>query len=99
LRTAGNVRDTHGQFAKASAESQISVVCYGWQNPWWAMRRNERHELEPIFEEQMAMRSQDLPELYCSTGAIWWAQTGTLRRTKTFHLENRTGWEIPWQRH
>jgi CMP-N-acetylneuraminic acid synthetase len=73
-------------------------VKYGWQNPWWAMRRNDRGELEPLFREQISSRSQDQPELFCPTGAIWWARTATLRRTQTFHLENRTGWEIPWKR-
>jgi CMP-N-acetylneuraminic acid synthetase len=97
LRTAADVSDSFRQFEKIGAESQISVVRYGWQNPWWAMRRNERHELEPVFKE-MTARSQDLPELFCPTGAIWWAKTAALRRTKTFHMENRTGWEIPWQR-
>jgi N-acylneuraminate cytidylyltransferase len=62
------------------------------------MRRNERNELLPLFREQMVARSQDLPELYCPTGAIWWAQAASLRRTKTFHSEKRTGWEISWQR-
>jgi pseudaminic acid cytidylyltransferase len=98
LRTAADVTDSHKQFEKTGAESQISVVRYGWQNPWWAMHLNERHELEPVFKEQMAARSQDLPELYCPTGAIWWARTRVLRQTKTFHLESRTGWEIPSQR-
>ena len=98
LRTAGDVIESYRQFKETGARSQISVVRYGWLNPWWAMRRNERHELEPIFREQMAARGQDLPELVCPTGAIWWAQAGALRREKTFHLQNRTGWEIPWQR-
>jgi pseudaminic acid cytidylyltransferase len=98
LRTASDICDSHRQFERTNAQSQISVVRYGWQNPWWAMRRNDLHELEPVFKEQMTTRSQDLPELFCPTGAVWWARTGTLRRTKTFHLENRTGWEIPWQR-
>jgi pseudaminic acid cytidylyltransferase len=98
LRTAGDVKESYKQFEQTGAASQISVVRYGWQNPWWAMRRNERNELEPIFEEQMTVRSQDLPELVCPSGAVWWARTGALRHAKTFHLENRTGWEIPWQR-
>jgi pseudaminic acid cytidylyltransferase len=98
LRTARDVRDSYEQFEKTGAESQISVVRYGWQNPWWAMRRNERQQLEPVFEAKLNVRSQDLPELFCPTGAIWWARAETLRRTKTFHLDNRTGWEIPWQR-
>lgn len=98
LRTAGDIHNSYSQFEKTSAESQISVVRYGWQNPWWAMRRNELHELKPIFQEQMTARSQDLAELFCPTGAIWWARTEILRRVKTFYLENTTGWEIPWQR-
>jgi pseudaminic acid cytidylyltransferase len=98
LRTAADVRDSYRQFETTCAESQISVVRYGWQNPWWAMRQNERFELEPVFKEQGTARSQDLPDLYCPTGAIWWARTVVLRQTKTFHVERRTGWEIPWQR-
>lgn len=98
LRTSSDVIDSYKQFEKTETESQISVVRYGWQNPWWATRRNERHELEPLFKEQMSARSQDLPDLFCPTGAIWWARAEVLRRTKTFHVESRTGWEIPWQR-
>jgi pseudaminic acid cytidylyltransferase len=98
LRTAGDVIESYRQFRETGTESQISVVRYGWLNPWWAMRRNERRELEPIFKEQMTARGQDLAELVCPTGAIWWAQAGALRRERTFHLQNRTGWEIPWQR-
>jgi pseudaminic acid cytidylyltransferase len=98
LRTAADVADSYRQFERTGAESQISVVRYGWQNPWWAMRSNEQRELKPVFEEQMSSRGQDLPDLYCPTGAIWWARTDILRRTMTFHLDNRTGWEIPWQR-
>jgi pseudaminic acid cytidylyltransferase len=98
LRTAADVIDSYNQFEKTGAASQISMVRYGWQNPWWAMRRDERRELKPVFAEQMTARSQDLPDLFCPTGAIWWTRTDVLRRTETFHLENRTGWEIPWQR-
>ena len=98
LRNAEDVIDSHLQFERNSVESQISVVRYGWQNPWWAMRRNDRGELEPLFREQISSRSQDQPELFCPTGAIWWTRAETLRRTQTFHLENRTGWEIPWER-
>ncbi len=98
LRTAADVSDSYRQFQTTGAGSQISVVRYGWQNPWWAMRQNERHELEPIFKDQIKMNSQDLPNLFCPTGAIWWARTEVLRRTKTFHVDQRTGWEIPWQR-
>jgi pseudaminic acid cytidylyltransferase len=98
LRASSDVKDSFRQFQETRAESQISIVRYGWQNPWWALRYTEQHKLQPLFKEQLAARSQDLQDLYCPTGAIWWARTTTLRASKTFHLEQRTGWEIPWQR-
>ena len=98
LRKAADVIDSYRQFETTGAESQISVVRYGWQNPWWAMLRDERNRLEPVFREKSVARSQDLPELFCPTGAVWWARTRVLRETRTFHVEGKTGWEIPWQR-
>ncbi len=98
LRTSEDVKDSYRMFMDTGSASQISIVRYGWQNPWWAMVRSERQEIEPLFKDKMASRSQDLPELFCPTGAIWWAKAATLRRTKTFHVDGRTGWEIPWRR-
>lgn len=97
LRDADDVIRSHRQFSAGEAPSQISVVRYGWQNPWWAMRRKEDFVLAPIFPEAQSVRSQDLPELYCPTGAIWWARAETLRSHLTFHVPERTGWEIHWK--
>jgi N-acylneuraminate cytidylyltransferase len=98
LRTADDVRASWEQFAATGARSQISVVRFGWLNPWWAMRRGADHVLAPVFASQVTVRSQDLDELYCPTGAIWWATAETLRRDRTFHVEGRTGCELPWTR-
>lgn len=98
LRTSTDVQDSYRQFAASGAEAQISVTRFGWQNPWWAMRRSESYVLAPLFEQQVTARSQDLPDLFCPTGAVWWACAATLRREHTFHIAERTGWEMPWQR-
>lgn len=98
LRTADDIVRSHRQLVETGAESQISVVRYGWQNPWWAMRRDADFALEPVFEEAMTKRSQDLPELFCPTGAVWWAKAEVLRREGTYHVPGRTGWELPWER-
>jgi len=98
LRTAADIGDSYRQFLETDADSQISVTRYGWLNPWWAMLRNDKHQLSPIHQEQMTKRSQDLPELFCPTGAIWWAKSDVIRQEKTFHIRDRTGWEIPWWR-
>jgi len=98
LRTAADVRESYKQFIDTKADSQISVTRYGWLNPWWAMTRNEKCQLSPIFPDQIGKRSQDLPDIFCPTGAIWWVKTDVLRRERTFHIEGRTGWGMPWQR-
>ena len=98
LRTVRDIEESYRQFADGGADSQISITRYGWLSPWWAMTRNAKYELSPIFTEQMGKRSQDLPELFCPTGVIWWAEAYALRREKTFHIADRTGWEIPWPR-
>ena len=98
LRTADDIVASHEQFVRTGTESQVSVVRYGWQNPWWAMRRDEGLALAPLFEAAATERSQDLPELFCPTGAVWWAKADALRRAGTYHLAGRTGWEIPWRR-
>lgn len=98
LRIASDIADSYRQFIETGSQSQISVVRYGWQNPWWAMQQDSNHVLDPIFKDSMTARSQDLPELYCPTGAIWWMKADLLRQERNFHIPGRTGWEIPWQR-
>ena len=98
LRTAGDLVSSYKQFSETAKDAQISVVRYGWQNPWWAMRRDVTNfSLEPLFPHEMNARSQDLPELFCPTGAIWWGKTRVIREQRTFHIPGRAGWEIEWQ--
>lgn len=98
LRDADDVIASHRQFEDSQAPSQISIVRYCWQNPWWAMQRNDDQVLTPLFPEAHAVRSQDLTRLFCPTGAVWWAQSHVLRQQATFHVNGRTGWEIAWQK-
>ena len=98
LRDAEDLVASFKQFSETAADSQISVVRYGWQNPWWAMRRDAgSFALDPLFPREMSTRSQDLPELFCPTGAIWWGETKVIREQRTFHIPGRTGWEMSWQ--
>jgi N-acylneuraminate cytidylyltransferase len=98
LRTAEDLKASYVQFCSTGADSQISVVRYGWQNPWWAMKLDSgSYKLDPLFPREMTARSQDLPELFCPTGAIWWGRTAVIRHQKTFHIQERTGWEMAWQ--
>jgi pseudaminic acid cytidylyltransferase len=98
MRTAKDIAASYKQFCETGADTQLSIVRYGWQNPWWAMRRDAgSFKLDPLFPREMTARSQDLPELFCPTGAIWWGKTSVIREQRTFHIASRTGWEIEWQ--
>jgi N-acylneuraminate cytidylyltransferase len=98
LRTADDIRASHAQFLESGAGSQISVMEYGWLNPWWAMTKDQRHTLSPIFKDMTTTRSQDQPPLFCPTGVIWWAKADLLRQHGTFYAPGYCGWAIPWQR-
>lgn len=98
LRTAADVVASWEAFRVGGAESQLSVTRFGWLNPWWAQRRGRDGSLAPLFPEAAQARSQDLDDLVCLTGAIWWTRPAALRRSGTFHLPGRTGWELPWHR-
>lgn len=96
LRTAADIVDSHASFVDSDARSQISVAAYGWQPPWWAAQLDEWGRMEPLFPDVMGSRSQDLPALVCPTGAVWWSLGETLLQEGTFHVQDRTGWEMPW---
>lgn len=98
LRTADDVRASWAAFVASGADSQLSVTRFGWLNPWWAFQLGPRDILAPVFPDRITQRSQDLPDLFCPTGAVWWARAEVLRSSRTFHVAGRTGWEIPWQR-
>lgn len=98
LRNAEDVQGSATAFASSPHAAQVSVTDYGWLNPWWALTREEDGSAKALFEERLASRSQDLPTLYCPTGAIWWAETEALLGAGTFHLEKRALYELPWHR-
>jgi len=96
LRNAEDIRRSFQQFAGSGTDSQLSVTRYAWFNPWWAMTQDAAHHLAPLFADKLAQRSQDLPAVFCPTGAIWWIKAEVLRLERSFYVGNRTGWEISW---
>lgn len=85
LRNADDIALAIEAFKSKQAVFQISCFKFGWMNPWWAVRLNEQGRGEKLFSEAVSARSQDLPELYCPTGAIWLAQAASLKKTGTFY--------------
>ena len=95
LRTADDVMASHRQSTEQPADAQISVARYAGRvlvgdapgGRWFAGP-----------PDAMRQRSQDLPEPYGPTGAVWWARTDARRRAGTFHLAGPDRLEIDWTR-
>ena len=98
FRTAADIKASFDDLLKTSSEAQLSVTRYGWLNPWWAHKRNDDGSLEPLFPEALKSRSQDLAELYCPSGAIWWAEPAALKRAGSFYTGMHSSFYLPWQR-
>lgn len=96
-RGAGEIRSALENFCDDGLDFLISCCRFGWMNPWWAATLGEKGHPKPLFPDALTARSQDLPELYCPTGAIWIAKVEALRRAGTFYGPGHAFFPIPWQ--
>lgn len=96
LRTSSTIQKCVDIFKEYKPHSLISCFKFGWMNPFWAYKIDNYNNPVPIFPNYVKSRSQDLPDLFCPTGAIWISDGERLKNAKNFYS---TGWklfEIPW---
>ena len=95
LRKASQIKNSIDSFFSNDFNSQISFFKYGFMNPWWAHQiKNNRPK--PIFQKFIKQRSQDLPDLYCPTGAIWISKVSSLHKHKTFYAPKYGIFKMDW---
>lgn len=97
IRSAKDIRSAIDAFSSHDRDFQISCFKYGWMNPWWAVTLDEKGVPNRLFSEASTKRSQDLPDLYCPTGAIWIASAKKLLEHKTFYGPGHNFEVISWQ--
>lgn len=85
LRKSDDIINAWHNFKRVETSFQISCFKFGWMNPWWAATLDSKGNPTPIFPEKIKSRSQDQPDLYCPSGAIWIADTEPLMRAGTFY--------------
>lgn len=90
LRTSEDIKTLVSVFETEDRTAQISCFEYGWMNPWWAATIDKVGRPEQIFSDTLTQRSQDLPKLYCPTGAIWISTVKALVTHKTFYSPDHT---------
>lgn len=96
LRNASDIREGLAFFGRHEASHQISAFQFGWMNPWWAFSLEQGHP-KRLFEEATRTRSQDLPELYCPTGAMWIADAQALRQSRNFYADGYQVFVLDWK--
>lgn len=97
IRDDNDIKNAYDNFIKNGYDSQLTCFKFGFMNPWWAFKMNEDFSATKLIEQDINIRSQDLEDLYCPTGAIWIAKAGKLREYKSFYTGNQRYFEIDWK--
>jgi len=97
LRKSSEIIDAYRNFGRIEASFQISCFKFGWMNPWWAATLDGQGNPAPIFPDRFNRRSQDQPDLYCPSGAIWIADIEPLKRAGTFYGPGHVFYPLDWR--
>jgi len=96
LRDKKDILDLILNFEHFKVNSQISCFRFGWMNPWWALKLSSEGIPDYLFPETRILRSQDLPPLYCPSGAMWISRTDYLKAEKTFYSVGHIYFPLDW---
>lgn len=97
LRTCQDIIDHYRYFIDQNNIFQISSFKFGWMNPWWSFKKLNDGSHEWMLPDGVSKRSQDLPNLFCPTGAIWIARKEELFQEQTFYGKGFKFYEIDWK--
>lgn len=96
IRGREDIIKSFDHFIDNETAAQISCFKFGFMNPWWAFKLDEKGKGEALFPKALKSRSQDLCELYCPSGAIWIAKRQHLMKWNSFYGEH-IYFEIDWK--
>lgn len=97
LRRASEIKLAWTNYLEKSHDIQVSCFKFGWMNPWWAAMISHDGVPQHIFDRAKVTRSQDLPNLYCPTGAIWIANVQKLMSQGSFYGTDYRFFEMHWK--
>lgn len=97
LRGSQVIQSCLTKYRHSETSFLISCFEYGFMNPWWAAELKPTGQPKKLFPKAFTARSQDLPKLYCPSGAVWIANTKGLKKHRTFYGPKHIFHPIPWQ--
>ena len=96
FRTAEDIKSSILAFDNSNIPSQLSCFSFGWMNPWWAFKIDKLGNPKAIFPDPKQKRSQDLPKLYCPSGALWIANRNAFLTHKNFYMPGHRFHQLDW---
>ena len=96
LRDTADIQNSMRAFEAGDRLSQVSCFRFGWMNPWWAFKIDDMGGQEYLFPKAFKARSQDLPELFCPTGALWIASAHQFKKHGTFYMPGHSFHPLSW---
>jgi N-acylneuraminate cytidylyltransferase len=97
LRTASDIIAAKQHFDATQTDFQLSCFQYSLANPFWAMTLDAGGRPSALFPDALKSRSQDLPKLFCPTGAIWIARSEPFRKATSFYGPGHRFFELSWR--
>jgi len=96
IRDCQDIRSSLSNFKVNNFIAQISCFKFGFMNPWWSATLDLSNKPQYLFPESRIQRSQDLPNLYCPSGAVWIALVEDLKKYNTFYSPDHIFFPLNW---
>lgn len=97
LRTTADI-DAFVEKALSEKPQSMTSVYPTPKNPYWMYTLDAAACLQPIMGFQTMHRRQDMPVIYASNGALFWAEKAWLEANNTFVTSETTGYIMPTER-
>jgi len=96
LRNDVDIKNFYKYFKNNKIKSLVSCTKFHFGNPWWAFYQNKKN-VKRLFPKLYKKRSQDLPEAFTPTGAIWITNKKNFLKTKSFYSTDFKFKELSWK--
>lgn len=96
IRNHEDITESWEAFNNSSSNFLMTVFKYGMFYPFWALHQTE-DGLKPFFgEKYFTARSQELPKVFCPSGAIRWFNVKAYKEVEDFYGPDLIPYVIPW---
>lgn len=97
LRTTDDI-DGCIELALRHKANAVVSICEPAHSPFWMVQLGKDNRISKFIEKTNAVRRQELPLVYSLNGALYFASTTWLKKTKTFISDETIGYVMPQEK-